>query len=81
MGALVIAKAMPSRSFFPNQHWAVDVTSVWSAQEGWGTLACVIHTCTREIVGWRLSKSGKAALGPLEILYYFFYRRYFIGLK
>lgn len=54
------AKMMPSRSQYPNQRWAIDMTRVWSAEEGWGTLACVIDTCTREIVGWRLSKSGKA---------------------
>ncbi|ADV47283.1 IS3 family transposase [Nitratifractor salsuginis] len=54
------AKMMPSRSQYPNQRWAIDMTRVWSAEGGWGTLACVIDTCTREIVGWRLSKSGKA---------------------
>ena len=54
------AKTIPSRSSFPNQRWAIDMTRVWSQQDGWGTLACVIDTCTREIVGYRLSKSGKA---------------------
>ncbi len=29
-------------------------------KEGWSTLAAVIDTCTREIVGFRISKSGKA---------------------
>jgi len=54
------AKAVPSRSLFPNQRWAIDMTRVWCGKEGWSTLAAVIDTCTREIVGFRLSRSGKA---------------------
>ncbi len=54
------AKAMPSRSQLPNERWAIDMTRVWSQKDGWSTLAAVIDTCTREIVGWRLSSSGKA---------------------
>lgn len=54
------AKVMPSRSQYPNQRWAIDMIRVWSLQDGWATLACVIDTCTREIVGWRLSENGKA---------------------
>ncbi|WP_281848088.1 IS3 family transposase [Nitratiruptor tergarcus] len=54
------AKMMPSRSHYPNQRWTIDMTRIYSINDGWSTLACVIDTCTREIVGWRLSKSGKA---------------------
>ncbi|WP_353661657.1 IS3 family transposase [Hydrogenimonas sp. SS33] len=54
------AKAMPSRSQRPDQRWAIDMTRVYSGKDGWSTLAAVIDTCTREIVGWRLSSSGKA---------------------
>jgi len=54
------AKVMPSRSSLPNQRWAIDMTRVWCGQDGWATLACVIDTCSREIVGFRVSKSGKA---------------------
>ncbi|WP_231988928.1 integrase core domain-containing protein [Nitratiruptor tergarcus] len=36
------------------------MTRIYSINDGWSTLACVIDTCIREIVGWRLSKSGKA---------------------
>ena len=55
------AKAMPSRTVLPNRRWAIDMTRVWCGRDGWSTLACVIDTCSREIVGYRLSKSGKAA--------------------
>ena len=54
------AAAMPSRTHLPNQRWAIDMTRVWCGKEEWSTLAAVIDTCTREIVGFRLSKSGKA---------------------
>ncbi|WP_187648559.1 IS3 family transposase [Nitrosophilus labii] len=54
------AKMMPSRSHYPNQRWAIDMTRIYSINDGWSTLACMIDTCTCEIVGWRLSKSGKA---------------------
>ncbi len=55
------AKAMLSRSQYPNQRWAIDMTRVWCKRDGWSTLAAVIDTCTREIVGFRLSASGKAS--------------------
>jgi len=54
------AKAMPSQSHTPDTRWAIDMTRVWCGSDGWSTLAAVIDTCTREIVGFRLSKSGKA---------------------
>ncbi len=54
------AAAMPSRTHLPNQRWAIDMTRIWCGNDGYSTLAAVIDTCTREIVGFRLSKSGKA---------------------
>jgi len=60
-GARPPAKAMPSVSISPNQRWAIDMTRVWCGSDGWTTLAAVIDTCSREIVGYRLSSSGKAS--------------------
>lgn len=54
------AKAMPSVSAYPDQRWAIDMTRAWCGRDGWATLAAVIDTCSREIVGYRLSSSGKA---------------------
>ncbi len=54
------AKAMESKTPLPNRRWAIDMTRVWCGNDGWSTLAAVIDTCTREIVGFRLSSSGKA---------------------
>ena len=54
------AASMPSHSSLPNERWSIDMTRVWCGNDGYSTLAAVIDTCTREIVGYRLSKSGKA---------------------
>ena len=54
------AKAMLSKSEFPDQRWAIDMTRVWCGKDNWSTLAAVIDTCTREIVGFRLPSNGKS---------------------
>jgi putative transposase len=54
------AKAMPSQTRTVNERWAIDMTRVWCGKDGWSTLAAVIDTCSREIVGFRLSSSGKS---------------------
>jgi len=54
------AQAMPSRSSMPDERWAIDMTRVWCGSDGWCTLACVIDTCTREIVGFRVASSGRS---------------------
>ncbi|WP_354178217.1 DDE-type integrase/transposase/recombinase [Burkholderia plantarii] len=33
---------------------------VWAGRDGWATLALIIDCCTRELLGWHLSRSGKA---------------------
>ena len=54
------AKAMPSKTQTINERWAIDMTRVWCGRDGWSTLAAVIDTCNREIVGFRLSRSGRS---------------------
>ena len=54
------AKAMQSKTIAPNIRWAIDMTRVWCGSDGWSNLSAVIDTCTREILGFRLSKSGKS---------------------
>ncbi|WP_231113333.1 DDE-type integrase/transposase/recombinase [Pandoraea pnomenusa] len=44
----------------PNERWSTDLCRVWSRRDGWTTLALVIDCHTRELLGWRLSRSGKA---------------------
>jgi putative transposase len=33
---------------------------VWAGRDGWLSLALVIDCHTRELLGWQLSRSGKA---------------------
>lgn len=53
-------KAFPSAAPQPNQRWSTDLARVWCGQDRWCTLALVMDCCTREILGWRLSRSAKS---------------------
>ena len=61
-------KSWSSRCEAPNQRWAVDQTHFLCGKDGWCHLTAIIDCHTRQIVGWRLSGSGKAkvAVGALE---------------
>ena len=53
-------QAMPSVATAPDKRWATDLCRVWTGRDGWATLALVIDCHTRELLGWHLSRSGKA---------------------
>ena len=53
-------QAMPSVAQHPNERWSTDLCRVWAGRDGWASLAIVIDCCTREILGWHLSRSAKA---------------------
>ena len=44
----------------PNERRSTDMCRVWAGRDGWATLALVIDCHTRELLGWHLSRSGKA---------------------
>ena len=49
-------------AFAPNLVWQSDMTKVWAgANVGWAYLVSVIDCCTREIVGWDLSRRCRTA--------------------
>jgi len=52
--------AKPSVATRPNERWATDLCRIWAGKDGWQTLALVIDCHTRELLGWQLSRSGKA---------------------
>ena len=54
-------EALPSVATAPDQRWATDLCRVWGGRDGWLTLALVIDCHSRELLGWQLSRSGKAA--------------------
>lgn len=47
---------------------STDLARVWGGKDGWLTLALVMDCHTRELLGWHLSRSGKAstAVAALE---------------
>lgn len=53
-------EAVPSVATAPNERWSMDLCRVWSGRDSWTTLAFVIDCLTRELLGWHLSRSGKA---------------------
>ena len=53
-------QALPSVAKSPNERWATDLCRVWSGRDGWAVLALVIDCCSRELLGWHLSRSGKS---------------------
>ena len=61
-------QALPSVATAPDQRWATDLCRVWGGRDGWLTLALVIDCHTRQLLGWHLSRSGKAstAVAALE---------------
>ena len=53
-------EALPSVAQAPNERWATDLCRVWGGRDGWLTLALVIDCYTRQLLGWHLSRTGKA---------------------
>ncbi len=43
-----------------NERWSTDLCRLWAGRDNWLTLALVIDCHTRELLGWQLSRSGKA---------------------
>jgi putative transposase len=53
-------EALPSVATTPNERWATNLCRIWAGRDGWQTLALVIDCHTRELLGWPLSRSGRA---------------------
>ena len=50
-----------------NQRWATDMTHVYCGRDGWCHLPLVIDCADREIIGWRISHSGKATVAEAAL--------------
>lgn len=53
-------QALPSVAIAPNERWSTDLCRIWAGKGGWTSLALVIDCHTRELLGWHLSRTGKA---------------------
>ncbi|WP_215779018.1 DDE-type integrase/transposase/recombinase [Paludibacterium sp. B53371] len=53
-------QALPSVAERPNERWSTDLCRIWAGKDGWSHLALVIDCCTRELLRWHLSRSGKS---------------------
>ncbi len=54
-------EAKVSRAGGPDQRWVTDLSRVWGGKDGWLSLALVIDCGTRQLLGWHLSRTGKAS--------------------
>lgn len=54
-------EAKVSRAEKPDQRWATDLCRVGGGKDGWLSLALVIDCSTRQLLGWHLSRTGKAS--------------------
>ena len=54
-------EALPSEAEATNERWSNDMARVWAGKDGWATVALVMDSHTRELLGWHLSRSGKAS--------------------
>lgn len=53
-------QAVPSVATALNERWSTDLARIWTDKDGWASLALVIDCHTRELLGWHLSRSGRA---------------------
>ena len=53
-------EALPSAARRPDERWSTDLCRVWGGRDGWLSLALVMDCHTRELLGWQLSRTGKA---------------------
>lgn len=69
IGARPRIEALPSVAQSPNDCWSTDLARVWAGKDGWTTLTLVMDFHTRELLGWHLSRSGRAstAVSALEL--------------
>ena len=49
------------------RRWAVDATHVFCGSDGWCHLTAIIDCWDRNIVGWRLSKTGVAKIAAATL--------------
>jgi putative transposase len=54
-------EALSSVAQCPDERWAPDLCRMWGGRDGWLTLVLVMDCHTRELLGWHLSRSGKAS--------------------
>lgn len=50
-----------SRAERPDQRCVTDLCHLWGGKDGWLSLALVINCSTRQLLGWPLSRTGKAS--------------------
>ncbi|SUA58173.1 Uncharacterised protein [Oligella ureolytica] len=58
----------PSKAASLNERWATDLCRVWAGRDGWASLALVIDCHNRELIGWHLSRNGRAQMASSAVM-------------
>jgi putative transposase len=53
-------QVLPSIAQRLNVRWTTNLFCFCTGRDGWAVLALMIDSCTRELLDWRLARSGKA---------------------
>ena len=61
------AAGLPSVVESSNTLWATDYAHIFCGKDAWCHLALVIDCGDRELIGWRLSRSGKATVAEAAL--------------
>lgn len=61
------AEGWARRTSKPDVRWAVDMSHFMTKKDGWCHITAVIDCCDRSIVGWRVSKSGRAKVAAAAL--------------
>lgn len=56
-----------SRIDRPDRRWTIDTTHFSTRKDGWCHMTAIIDCCDRTIVGWRISRSGKAKIAAAAL--------------
>ncbi|VVE43354.1 integrase [Pandoraea cepalis] len=62
-------QVLPSVATMVNERSSTDLCRVWPGRDGWAALTLVIDCHTRELLGWHLSRSGKACTASCALEY------------
>lgn len=74
-------KGWKSRTNHPDTRWAIDTSHFSTERDGWCHITAVIDCCDRQIVGWRVSRSGKADVATAALEDALIRRRPLPGLR
>jgi putative transposase len=60
-------EALPPVTKQPNERWSADLCRLWTGRDSSAVLNLVVDCNTRELLGWQISRSGKAKTAEMVL--------------